>query len=127
MALIRTLILGILVYAAIAVCWPDWTGQTYHVMVLAVIAGGAVGVWALHKILDLGEGVAKIGVEIGFLIGVTLFVGYTMPQKSGKAPFEQWSEGVRPTQASARQGFDRLGVNPNGAIASRIVALFPKR
>ena len=127
MALIRSLILGLLVYAAIAVCWPDWTGQAYHAMALSVIAGGAVGVWALHKILDLGEGAAKIGVEIGFLIGITLFVGYTMPQKSGKPPFEQWAAGVRPTQMTARQGFDRLGLNPNGAVASRIVSLFPKR
>lgn len=127
MALIRSLILGLLVYGGIAVGWPEWTGQAYHVMVLSGIAGGAVGVFALHKILDLGEGVAKIGVEIVFLVGVALFVGYTMPQKSGKPPFEQWAEGARPTQTTARQGFDRLGVDPNGAVASRIIRLFPKR
>lgn len=127
MALIRSLILGMLVYGAIAVCWPDWTGQAYHAMALSAIAGGAVAVWAIHKILDLGEGAAKIGVEILFLVGIALFVGYTMPQKSGKPPFEQWAAGARPTQAAVRQGFDRLGVNPNGAVASRIVDLFPKR
>ena len=127
MALIRSLILGLLVYGAIAVGWPEWTGEAYHVMVLSAIAGGAVGVWLLQRVLDMGEGVAKIGIEIVFLAGVALFVGYTMPQKSGKPPFEQWAAGARPTQTTARQGFDRLGVNPNGAIASRIVNLFPKR
>ncbi len=127
MALIRCLVLGLLVYGAIAVAFPDWTGQAYHVMVLSAIAGGAVGVWAIHKILDLGEGAAKIGVEIAFLVGIALFVGYTMPQKSGKAPFEQWSAGVRPTRSSARQGFDHLGINPNGPVASRLIDLFPKR
>jgi hypothetical protein len=93
-ALIRSLILGILVYAAIAVGWPEWTGHAYHILVLSVIAAGSVAVWALHKILDLGEGAAKIGVEIVFLIAIALFVGYTMPQKSGKPPFEQWAAGT---------------------------------
>jgi hypothetical protein len=126
-ALIRTFILGLLVYGAIVISYPDWTGQAYHVMVLSAIAGGAVGVWALHKVLDLGEGMAKIGIELGFLVGVALFLGYTMPQKSGKPPFQQWAEGVRPNQTAARQGFDRLGVNPNGPVASRVVRMFPKR
>lgn len=127
MALIRSLALGLLVYAAIALCYPEWTGQAYHVIVLAVIAGGSVGLWALNKVLDLGSGAAKVGLEAAFLAAIALFVGYTMPQKSGKPPFQQWAEGVRPTQASARQGFDRLGVNPNGPVASRVVKLFPKR
>lgn len=127
MALIRSLALGLLVYAAIAVCYPEWTGQAYHVIVLAVIAGGSVGLWALSLVLDLGSGAAKVGLEAAFLAAIALFVGYTMPQKSGKPPFQQWAEGARPTQASARQGFDRLGVNPNGPLASRVVKLFPKR
>ncbi len=116
-----------MVYAVIAVCYPDWTGQAYHVMVISVIAGGAFGVWALHKVLDLGSGAAKIGLEAAFLLAIALFLGYTMPQKSGKPPFQQWAEGVRPTRDTARQGFDRLGVNPNGAAAAKIVDLFPKR
>lgn len=127
MALIRTMVLGLLVYGAIVLCYPDWTGQAYHAMALSLIAGGSVGVWMLDKVLDLGSGAAKIGVEIGFLVAVALFLGYTMPQKSGKPPFEQWAAGARPTRDTARQGFDRLGVNPNGAVASKIVDLFPKR
>lgn len=127
MALIRTLALGLLVYGAMAVCYPEWTGQAYHVMAVSVIAGGAVGVWALHKVLDLGTGFAKIGVELGFLVAVALFLGYTMPQKSGKAPFQQWAEGARPTRDGARKGLDRLGLDPNGAAASRLLDLFPKR
>ena len=127
MALIRSLLLGLLVYGLIAVSYPDWTGQAYHVMVLSAIAGGAVGIWFLHLILDLGSGAAKIAIEAAFLVAIALFLGYTMPQKSGKAPLEQWSEGVRPNRDGARRGFDRLGVNPNGRAASRIIDLFPKR
>lgn len=123
----RTALLGGLAYLTIALCYPDWTGQAYHVMTLALIAGGAVGVWFFHKMIDLGQGAAKIGVEIAFVAAVALFVGYTMPQKSGKPPFQQWVEGVKPTRRAARRGFDRLGLDPNGAVASKIVDLFPKR
>ena len=86
-----------------------------------------MGVWCLQKILDLGEGAAKIFIELAFIVCVGLVVGYTMPQKSGKPPFQQWSEGVRPSRETARRGLDRLGVDPEGALASRIVGLFPKR
>lgn len=125
--MIRSSLLGLLVYGAMVVCFPDWTGQAYHAMVLSVIAAGAVAIWLLHKILDLGSGASKIGLEVAFLIAITLFLGYTMPQKSSKPPFQLWAEGVRPTRGSARRGFDRLGINPNGTVASKIVDLFPKR
>lgn len=127
MALIRPLILGFLVYGAICVSYPDWTGQIYHVFTLSMIAGGAAVVWVLNRILDLGSGAAKIGLELAFLTAITLFAGYTMPQKSGKPPLQQFAEGVRPTRDTARRGFDRLGVNPNGPLAGRVVDLFPKR
>lgn len=127
MALIRSLVLALLVYGAIVLSYPDWTGEIYHVLMLSMIAGGAVAVWFLGRILDLGSGAAKIGLELAFAAGVALFVGYTMPQKSGKPPFTQYAQGVKPTRATARHGLDRIGVNPNGPIAEKIVALFPKR
>ena len=102
------------------------SGHRFRVSGFSLIAGGAVGVWFLHKILDLGEGTAKILLELGFLVVITLWVGYTMPQKSGKAPLTQWAEGVRPKQADARRGFDRLGVDPGGPIARKVVDLFPR-
>lgn len=127
MALIRSLILGLGVYALIAVAYPEWTGAAYHAMVLSLIAGGAVGIWAIDKVLDFGSGAAKIGIELAFLSAIVLFVGYTMPQKSGKPPLQQFTEGIRPTRDTARQGLERLGVNPNGAVAGVVVKLFPKR
>lgn len=125
MALIRSFVLALCVYGLVLLAYPDWTGEAYHVMTLSVIAGGAVAVWALDKVLDLGTGAAKIGLELGFLIAVALFLGYTMPQKSGKSPFEQFAEGARPTRAGARRGMDRMGVNPNGPIAKHLLFLFP--
>ncbi|MBI3289543.1 MAG: hypothetical protein HYZ74_08515 [Elusimicrobia bacterium] len=127
MALIRSAALGALAYAAIAFCYPDWTGRSYHVMVLSLIAGGSVGVWFLHKLLDVSGGAAKIGVEVAFVAAIALFVGYTMPQKSGKPPFQQWAEGVKPTRDTARRGFDRIGLDPDGAVAAKVVNLFPRR
>ncbi len=123
----RPALLAALIYLGYAVAFPNYTGSSYHVMVLSIIAGGAVALWFLKKLLDLGEGAAKFVLELIFLGGVAVFVGYTMPQKSGKPPLTQWAEGERPTRDTARQGLDRLGVNPNGAVGARIVALFPKR
>ncbi|MFI5362464.1 MAG: hypothetical protein ACHQ49_10880 [Elusimicrobiota bacterium] len=127
MALIRPVLLAALIYLAYAVAFPDYTGTAYHIAVLSVVAGGAVGLWLLKKVLDLGEGTAKFLLEIVFLGGVAAFVGYTMPQKSGKPPLTQWAEGARPTRDSARRGLERLGADPNGLAASRLLALFPKR
>lgn len=127
MALIRPLLLAALIYGAYAVAYPDYTGTVYHVMTLALIAGGAVGLWFLKKILDLGEGFAKLLLELVFLGAVAVFIGYTMPQKSGKPPLTQWAQGARPTRATAQRGLARLGVDPRGALASRLVDLFPKR
>ena len=127
MALIRPALLAALIYFAYAIAFPDYTGTVYHVVVVSVIAGGVVGLWLLKKILDLSEGAAKFFLELAFLGAVAAFVGYTMPQKSGKSPLTQWAEGERPTRDAARRGIERLGADPNGPAASKIVALFPKR
>jgi hypothetical protein len=126
-ALIRSLLLGLVLYALMAVAYPEWTGAAYHAMALSMIAGGAVGIWALDKALDFGSGAAKIGIELAFLVAIALFLGYTMPQKSGKPPFQQFAEGVRPNRDTARRGLERLGVDPRGSFAEVVVRLFPKR
>jgi len=126
-ALIRSLVLGLGVYALIVLGYPEWTGAAYHAMALSLVAGGAVGIWAMDKVLDFGSGAAKIGLELAFLVAIALFLGYTMPQKSGKPPFQQFAEGVRPTRDTARRGLERLGVDPDGTAAGLVVRLFPKR
>lgn len=126
MALIRPALLAALIYLAYTVAFPDYVGTTYHVIVPALIAGGVVALFLLRKVLGLVEGAAHVLIELAFLAGVAGFVGYTMPQKSGKAPLEQWAEGARPTRDAARKGLSRLGVNPDGP-ASVLVGLFPKR
>lgn len=125
-AILRMLAVGGLVYGGFAVSYPDWEGTVWPAMTLAFIAGGAVGVFFLHKIFDLTEGAAKVALELVFVLAVVLWVGYTMPQKSGKAPLEQWAEGVRPRQGDAKRGFKRLGLDPDGAVASKVVGLFPR-
>jgi hypothetical protein len=127
MALIRPAFLAALIYLAYAVAFPDYAGTSYHVVVLVVILGGAAGLWFLKKLLDLGEGAMKFVLELAFLGAVAGFIGYTMPQRSGKPPLTQWAEGARPTQDAARRGLQKLGADPGGAVASRIVGLFPKR
>lgn len=125
-ALLRMLAAGGLVYAGFAVAYPDWEGTLYPVMTLSLIAGGAVGVWFLHKILDLGEGALKIALEIGFVAVIVLWVGCTMPQKSGKAPLAQWAEGARPRRDDARRGLERLGLDPGAFPGKHIIDLVPR-
>ena len=127
MALIRPALLAALIYLGYAVLFPDYTGGAYHVITISVIAGGAVGLFLLKKVLGLVEGTALIALEAGFLVAVALFVGYTMPQKNGKAPLEQWAAGAHPNQDAARRGLERLGINANGPAAAKLIALFPKR
>ena len=127
MALIRVGGLAGLIYLGFVLGFPDWTGEAYHVIVLSMIGGGAVGVFLLGRILDLGAGAGKFVVEALFLAAVTAFVGATMPQRSGKPPFAQWSEGVRPNREAARRGAERLGLDPDGTFAGSLIALFPKR
>jgi hypothetical protein len=126
LALIRTGALAALIYAAYLVAYPDGGGKLYHESVPFVIAGGVVGLAFLNKILDIGEGALKIAIEIAFLAAVAAFLGYTLPQKSGKAPLTQWAEGQRPRRDAARRGLERLSVDPDGAVGSRVLALFPK-
>ncbi|MDE2141061.1 MAG: hypothetical protein KGJ84_01445 [Elusimicrobia bacterium] len=103
MALIRPALLASLIYLAYAVAYPDYTGTAYHVVTLSVIAGGAVGLWILKKVVGLVEGAAIVALELAFLAGIALFVGFTMPQKGGKAPLEQWAAGAHPTRDSVRR------------------------
>ncbi len=127
MALIRPALLAVLIYLGYAIAFPDYTGNAYHAAALSAIAGGAVGLWFLKKLLGLVEGTAMVALELTFLAAVALFVGYTMPQKSGKAPLEQWAAGARPTQDSTRRGLERLGVDAKGPAAAKFISLFPKR
>lgn len=126
MALIRTGVLAALIYAAYLVAFPDWGGKLYHEGVPIVIAAAVVGLAFLQKMLDLGEGALKIALEAAFLAVVALFLGYTLPQKSGKPPLTQWAEGERPRRDDARRGLERLHVDPDGFLGSKLAALFPK-
>lgn len=126
MALIRPVLLSGLVYLAYRIAYPDGDGSLYHAMAPALIAGGAVGLWFLKKILDLGSDGAKFGLEAAFVAVVAVGLGYTMPQTSGKAPLTQFMEGARPNRDAARRGFKKIGVDPDGGGARTIVNLFPR-
>jgi hypothetical protein len=126
-ALIRTALFAALIYAAYLVAYPDWGANAlYHTGVPIFIAGGVVALAFLKKILDLGEGAMKLALEAVFLVGVALFLGYTLPQKSGKAPLTQWAEGERPSRAAARRGLLRLHGDPDGKLGAMILSVFPR-
>ncbi len=120
MGLIRTGVLAAAVYAFFVVAYPDGQGRLYHEVVPFLIAGGVVGLGFLKKILDLGEGMLKFGLELAFLAAIALTVGYTMPQKSGKPPLQQWAEGARPRRSEVRRGLKRLSVDPDGVVGKAV-------
>ena len=113
-------------YGFYVVAFPQWTGLVYHVASLSILAGLAVGVFLLLKIIDISSALGKFVIEMCFAAGVLLYFGYTMPQKSGKPPIQQWVEGHRPTRSDARDGVQRLGVDPNSKPAEFVIDLFPK-
>ncbi len=128
MGLIRLLLLSTAAYCFFLLAFPQWGGgQAYHVASLSIVAGAAVGTWLCLKALDLGSSLFKFGLELAFAAGVFLYFGYTMPQKTGLAPLEQWSQGHHPTQTDARDGLMRLGLNANAGAGRLIVSLFPAR
>lgn len=114
------------IYSSLLVAFPQWEGQTYHVASLALIAGGAVGLIFFFKMVEIGSRLTRLAIELVFAAGVFLYFGYTMPQKSGKPPIQQWMEGYHPTQTHARDGLSRVGLDPNSKPSQWIVALFPK-
>lgn len=124
-ALIRLLLLPAAIYGFWVMSFPDTSNSAYHVGSLAIIAGGAVGLFMFMKVIDVGSTVIKVGLELVFAAGVALYFGYTMPQLSGKAPIEQWLEGARPTRTTARRGLEKLHLDPDGPLKP-LVKLFPK-
>ena len=128
MGLIRILSLTAAAYALTLIAFPEWGGhQTYHTWSLVVIAAAAIGLWFTLKAMDISFGLMKMGIELAFAGAVVLYLAYTMPQKSGFTPMQQWAQGHRPTQAEARQGLMRLGVDTNSRTGSLVLGLFPTR
>ena len=124
--LFRLLFYVAAIYGGFLVAFPQWDGVVYHVASLSVLAGAAVAVFILHKLIDISSTLVKIVIELVFVAAVAGWFGYTLPTKSGKTPWEEWSAGHRPSQSEAREGFSRLGVNPNSQPAAFIVGLFPR-
>ena len=124
MALTRTALGTALIYLAFIIAYPEWGGRLYDVLMPLFLAGSVVGLWFLLQILDLGA--KRYAAELAFLVLVFVLVGYTLPQKSGLTPLEQWSQGQRPSQSAARRGVTRLGFSPDDGLGSWIVSLFPR-
>lgn len=123
--LIRLLLVPAAIYAFYLLSFPDTTGAEYHVASLSIIAGGSVALFLFMKLIDLGSTVTKLFLELAFAGAVALYFGYTMPQRSGKTPIEQWLEGARPTRSTARRGLEKLRLDPGGPLKP-VVELFPK-
>lgn len=127
LSLIRLLLYALTVELFYLVGFPDWEANSYHAVMVSVLAGGAAGLWAAHRALIRGTLIGVVLFEFSFFLGSVLYVGWSMPQSSGKPPILLVIEGRRLNRGDAGKGLDRLGINPDSKPARWFLGLYPKR
>ena len=115
------------IYFYFKIAFPAGAGKAYDMVTVILLAGGAMGVAFLIKLLDFGESLIVWAIEGAFAVAVFFYLGFSLPQSKGVSPIVQLWHGHRPTQSDASDGLQKLGLNPNLAPAAYIVSLFPKR
>lgn len=126
MRLVRLLAYAGAAYLTFRVGFPD-EGATgiYHAVTGPILVGGAVGVFILLKAIDLGSRGLALAIELGFGAAVFLYLGFTLPQQSGRAPLSQLLSGEVPRRAQARKGMEKIGLDPGGP-AGLLTKIFPE-
>lgn len=127
MRLIRLFAYGCGIYLFYLLAFPGWKGSSYHLTTLALIFAAAFALHAALGLLRIGSLIGTFLFEFSFALGLLLYMGWTMPQNSGKPPLQQWIEGRTPTQAHARNGIARIGLDPDSKPARFLIRLFPRR
>lgn len=127
MGVIRLCAYGSAIYVFYILAFPGWTNSGYHFVTLAIIFAAAFGVTALLQVVKISSLIGTLMFEFCFALAILLYVGWTMPQASGKPPIQQWVEGHHPNQAMARQGAEKLGLDPKGKFSSYLIKFFPKK
>ncbi|MHB2025766.1 MAG: hypothetical protein ACYCPQ_03870 [Elusimicrobiota bacterium] len=127
MAILRFLFYGALVYLYYLIAYPGWYDGHYALTCLSVIFCGAAGLFILFKLIDWSSALAKLSLEAIFIAAVALYIGYTLPQKSGRPPIEQWMNGHHPTQTDASEGLQRLGISPKSKPGQLLLGMFVSR
>lgn len=105
--------------------YPHGPAGLYPAVSFPLLLAGAAAVFFIIKMVDLSSLAAQWGIELGFALAVALFVGFTLPQKSGAPPLSQLLRGEHPTQAAVREGVSKLGLAPESAPARFVIGLFP--
>lgn len=126
MRLVRLIAYTAVVYLLFRVGFPD-EGPTgiYHTLTVPILLGGAVGVFILLKAIELGSKGLALAIELGFAGVVVLYLGFTLPQAKGDPPLLQLLSGEVPNRAKAREGLEKLGLDPDSPPASFLTKLFP--
>ena len=91
--------------------------------VLLILAAFGAGAGLRFMGLSL---VMTLALELAFLTGVCLILGYLLPQTSGTPPIVQWAQGYRPRRSDAQEGVRRLGLNSETGAGRLVVNLYPK-
>lgn len=123
----RLLIYALTVQLFYMVSFPDWEATPYHWVMVSILTGSAVALWAGHRALIRGTLTGVVLFEFSFFLGSVLYVGWSMPQESGKPPIMLVIEGRRLSRGDAKKGLGRLGINPDSAPGRLMLGLYPKR
>jgi len=124
--LLRMLAAAFGVYFLLRVAFPEAGGKLYHAVSIPVLVGAAVGVQVLIKVIEFNSKMACLALELGFVLGASAYLGFSMPQAGRKPPFLQLLEGERPVQSTARKGFERMGLDADDFPWKNVVRMFPK-
>lgn len=127
MTLIRLLATSWAVYFFYLLAFPDWKGTSYHFTTAALIIAAAVALFTVLNAFRITSLIGTVIFEICFAVILILYIGWTMPQNSGRPPIQLWIEGHHPNRALAREGISRLRLNPDSKPAQLVIGLFPRR
>ena len=105
---------------------PKWNGDAYHVVSLSFMVGGAVLLTFFLTLVDISSKALRVTLELSFMAGLALYLGWTLPQMSGRPPIKEWMEGQVPRRGDAREGLQRLGIDTGSAPAKALIKVFPK-
>jgi len=124
--LFRLLLVVAGVYGFFLTACPKWSGDAYHVVSLSFMIGGAVALTFFLTLVEIGSQALRVTLELAFVVAAFLYLGWTLPQASGRPPIKEWMEGQIPRRSDAREGLQRLGIDTGSAPAKAVIKFFPK-
>ncbi len=122
----RLIVLGGATYLAYLLLYRPPDAQA-HLQSILKIAAAAAAFALLLKLLQMSAKAFKITLEIIFVVGVMIYLGFSLPPSSGLAPIKAWWQAHRPTRQTVAESLRRRGLNPQSGPARWALSHLPER